>query len=146
MNVRKFRVPRLFVLHGGIAHGHAIKACLHVLELKGASLRLVITGASGFVGRHLVSASVQRGCDVRAIVRRPIEFQGAHTVQIPDITADIDWMAQLDGVEAVVHLAALAHVTSGISEAEYHRINTAPAVKLAKAAAFAKVRASGARV
>jgi nucleoside-diphosphate-sugar epimerase len=98
------------------------------------SLRLVITGASGFFGRHLVPASVRRGHNVRAIVRQPVEFQGAQTVQIPDIAADVDWMAHLDGAHAVVHLAALAHATSHISEAEYHRVNTVAAVKLAKAA------------
>lgn len=70
-----------------------------------------MTGATGFVGRHLVAALLARGCDVRAVARNAetaatlpwindVEFIAA------DIhAADLDVVALTEGVDALAHLA-----------------------------------------
>ncbi len=101
-------------------------------------MRILITGASGFVGTTLCRELVTRGHAVRAAVRSagspgtaPLELQ---QVPIPDIAAEFDRRTLLGGVEAVVHLAAIAHRSAG-SEAELQRVNVDGTVRLAEAAA-----------
>ena len=101
-------------------------------------MRVLVTGASGFVGTALCRELLARGHAVRAAVRRVIP-QGAlppglHQIHTPDIAADFDRRALADGVDAVVHLAAIAHRTNPI-EAEMLRVNCDSAVRLAEAAA-----------
>jgi len=101
-------------------------------------MRILITGASGFVGTALCREMLARGHTVRAAVRRLIPphavSPGLHQVFVPDIAAEFDRRALLDGVGAVVHLAAIAHRSSGI-EGELRRVNCDAAVRLAEAGA-----------
>ena len=101
-------------------------------------MRVLVTGASGFVGTALCRELLARGHTVRAAVRRVIP-QGAlppglHQILVPDIAADFDRRALVDGVDAVVHLAAIAHRTNPI-EGEMLRVNCDSPVRLAEAAA-----------
>ena len=43
---------------------------------------VLVTGASGFVGSHLISALVEQGHDARAMTRHPDTYDGAGT---PDL-------------------------------------------------------------
>ena len=100
-------------------------------------MRILITGASGFVGTALCRELLARGHTVRAAVRRLIP-PGAvppqlHQILVPDIAAEFDRRALVDGVGTVVHLAAIAHRSS--IEAEMRRVNCDAAVRLAEAAA-----------
>jgi len=101
-------------------------------------MRIVITGASGFVGAALCRELLARGHTVRGIVRK-LDPPGAappelHQVLIGDIAAEFDRRALLDGVDAVVHLAAIAH-RSDDPEEEIRRVNVDATVRLAEAAA-----------
>ncbi len=100
-------------------------------------MRILITGASGFVGTVLCRELLARGHTVRAAVRR-LTAPGAvppqlHQILVPDIAAEFDRRALVDGVGTVVHLAAIAHRSS--IEAEMRRVNCDAAVRLAEAAA-----------
>jgi nucleoside-diphosphate-sugar epimerase len=100
-------------------------------------MRILITGASGFVGTALCRELLARGHTVRAAVRR-LAPPGAvppdlHQILIPDIAAEFDRRALVDGVGTVVHLAAIAHRSR--REAEMRRVNCDAAVRLAEAAA-----------
>src|SRR5882724_10014606 len=101
-------------------------------------MRILITGASGFVGTALCRDLLARGHTVRAAVRRLIPSDAVppqlHQVLIPDIAAEFDRRALVDGVGAVVHLAAIAHRSNRI-EADLRRVNCEAAVRLAEAAA-----------
>ena len=103
--------------------------------------RLMVTGATGFVGRAVVAAFA-RDHAVRAAVRQAPQLpfaSGVEIVQHPDLSRSFDWAPVLDGVEDVVHLAGIAH-TGGGAAASYDRVNRAATAELAAAAARAGVR------
>ncbi|MDR1768095.1 MAG: NAD-dependent epimerase/dehydratase family protein [Propionibacteriaceae bacterium] len=73
-------------------------------------MRILVTGASGFVGRQLVPA-LAGGHEVVACVRRPGSSVGAvRELVVAGIDGRTDWGDGLSGVEVVVHLAGRAHV------------------------------------
>ena len=80
--------------------------------LRGAvmSARILVTGASGFVGRHLTAVLAELGHEVRAAVRTaPPLAAGSiwESIMVGNLDSDTDWWAALDAVGVVVHLAAL---------------------------------------
>ena len=107
--------------------------------------RILVTGATGFVGRALVRRLLADGRKVRAAVRPTSAALPAavERVVVEDIGPDTDWRAALAGVDAVVHLAARAHVlrdSSPDAHALYRAVNTLGALRLAEAAASLGVR------
>ena len=89
--------------------------------------RILVTGATGFIGRALAPALRAAGHDIVAPGR----------AEIGDIGPDTDWWRALDGVNAVVHLAGLAHARHG--EAALDRVNVQGSRVLAEQAARAGV-------
>ena len=73
-------------------------------------MRVLITGAGGFLGRATVSAFLRHGHDVRALVRPAAELRGLPTDGVEVVRADLraggNLVAVVNGVDAVVHLAA----------------------------------------
>lgn len=73
---------------------------------------------------------------MRAVVRRPAVPEEipteAQQISVSDLAADFDRRALLEGVDVIVHLAAIAH--RGASEAEIHRANVDATARLAEAA------------
>ena len=99
---------------------------------------VLVTGASGFVGRHVVPALTSAGWSVRRAVRSP-EGGDDETV-IETIGADTDWQAALEGVDAVVHLAARVHHKHEEHAVQlYRNVNIAGTLHLARSAAKAGV-------
>jgi nucleoside-diphosphate-sugar epimerase len=99
--------------------------------------RILVTGASGFVGRAVVTAFARSGRAVRAAVRSPPGESfpaGVEVVQHPDLAQSFDWSPYLDGVAQIIHLAGIAH-TGGVAAERYERINRDATAELAAAAA-----------
>ena len=97
--------------------------------------RILVTGASGFAGRHLTPALAAHGHDVRAAARIPARIPHAPRVTpvaMPDLATPADWQPLLDGVDMVIHLAGLAHRAA--SDTEHDRITHLATAELAAAA------------
>jgi nucleoside-diphosphate-sugar epimerase len=102
---------------------------------------IALTGATGFIGRHLLRELPQRGYRIRVLLRRPAEVPPeASSAVIGDIASPRNMNAALRDVDAVVHSAALAHAMSGQPEDDYRTINTEATIGLARAAERAGVK------
>jgi nucleoside-diphosphate-sugar epimerase len=103
---------------------------------------ILVTGASGFIGRAAVAALAEAGHIVRAAVRRPASpafADGIEAVQHADLRQPVDGRPLLAGIDQVVHLAGVAH-TSGVDRATYDRVNCRATAELAAAAAQAGIK------
>ncbi|MDH6261889.1 NAD-dependent epimerase/dehydratase family protein [Bradyrhizobium sp. BR13661] len=100
---------------------------------------VLVTGASGFVGRHVAPALAREGWSVRRAVRSPEGLDDE--VVIKSIGPDTDWTAALEGVDAVVHLAARVHHKHEEHAVQlYRNVNITGTLHLARSAARAGVR------
>jgi nucleoside-diphosphate-sugar epimerase len=107
-------------------------------------MRILLTGASGFVGRATLRAALAAGHEVRAVVRQgAAPAPPAQVVRISDLASYTGWCDAVDGVDAVVHLAARVHVMrnrGADSMAAFRAVNVEGARQVAGAAAEAGVR------
>lgn len=102
---------------------------------------IALTGATGFIGRHLLKSLSARGYRVRVLLRRPVEVpEGASGAVVGDLARPINMAAALSGVDAVVHSAGLAHAMSGAPEDDFRASNTEATKRLAEAAQRARIR------
>ena len=107
--------------------------------------RILVTGASGFVGRALCVELRAREESVITTGRntsREVPASTRHVI-VPDLSEHFDWSALLSGVEIVVHLAARVHVMRDREIdpiAAYRKINTIGTERLARAAARSGVK------
>lgn len=97
---------------------------------------VLVTGASGFVGRGLVGELASRGNTMRAAMRQPADVfpRSVEVVAVSDLTRPVEWRSLLKGMDTVVHLAGIAHAGPGIAEDAYDRVNRLATVELAHAA------------
>lgn len=85
-------------------------------------MKVVVTGASGFVGQPLCAHLKQNGHEVTAVVRRgggPAPMAD-RLIAAGDLSRDTDWSEALQGADAVVHLAARTHVLGEETAAAEH--------------------------
>jgi len=108
---------------------------------------VLVTGVSGFVGSALCARLVERGYRVRGATRSASTHgllpPSVQPVVIGDIGPQTDWTFAVEGVDAVVHLAARVHMlrdTATDPFADYQRINVEGTRSLAVAALRAGVR------
>lgn len=102
---------------------------------------IALTGATGFIGQHLLRELPRRGYRVRVLLRRPAEVPPeASSAVVGDIAAPQNMSAALRDVDAIIHSAGLAHTMSGRPEDDYRAINTEATVALARAAERARIK------
>jgi len=100
-------------------------------------MRILVTGASGFVGRALVEDLAAQGHRVRAAMRQPADIfsRTVEVVAVSDLARPLEWRPLLSDIDTVVHLAGIAHTTSAVGDELYDRVNRAATAALAAAAA-----------
>jgi nucleoside-diphosphate-sugar epimerase len=98
-------------------------------------MRILVTGASGFIGRALVAELANAGHSVRAAMRQPADVfpRSVEVIAVSDLTRPVEWRPLLNGVESVVHLAGIAHAEPEIAEQAYDRVNRLATAELASA-------------
>jgi UDP-glucose 4-epimerase len=96
---------------------------------------LALTGATGFIGQHLLRDLPKRGHRLRVLLRHPssVPMQCASAV-IGDLARPRNMSAALEGVDAVIHSAGFTHGMSGVPEDDYRLLNTEATIGLARAA------------
>lgn len=105
---------------------------------------VLVTGATGFVGKALTDKLYSDGYSVVAAVRRESAIlEGAvESVKVGNISAQTDWQQALNKVDVVIHCAARAHIMNDVVAdplAEFRKVNTAGTLNLARQAAEAGV-------
>jgi len=108
--------------------------------------KILVTGASGFVGSAMCSSLLAQGYTVRAAVRSVDVILSAkclEVIAVGEVGAHTDWSAALAGVDCVIHCAGRAHVmldTEHDALAAFRAVNVSGTQRLAECAAALGVR------
>jgi len=103
--------------------------------------KIMVTGATGFVGRALLSRAVRQDFEVIAPIRKPLT-NVAGRIDMPlleDIRKFPEDCGWFDGCQCVIHIAAKAHSTNS-SLIDYVDVNTNPTLNLARLSGEAGVK------
>jgi nucleoside-diphosphate-sugar epimerase len=105
-----------------------------------SALRMLVTGANGFVGKASCSALREQGHLVWEAVREG--EGGANRIAVGEINRVTDWSEALEGMDVVIHLAGRAHIIQDRAKAlsDYRRVNLEGTENLARQAAHHQVR------
>lgn len=108
---------------------------------------VLVTGATGFVGRFLCKRLLSAGLSVRGtllIAENPASLvAGVEPVTVELLGADTPWSHAVAGVDAIIHLAARVHIMDDPEAdplTEFRRVNVEGTARLAREAARAGVR------
>lgn len=107
-------------------------------------MKILVTGANGFIGRALWKALHLAGYQVRPAMRIPTQYHAiSNQTIVGDITETTLWHEALQNITVVIHLAARVHVmndTAIDSLAEFRKANVDATLNLARQAANAGVK------
>lgn len=107
-------------------------------------MKVLLTGASGFLGSHIVKALVSiPDVVVVASLRSVVLIPNVQIVQLTDLNSMTDWSEALCGAQIVIHAAARAHVIKDVEIdpiAEYRQVNVDGTLNLARQAVAAGVQ------
>ena len=102
-------------------------------------MRVLVTGATGFIGKRLCDLLIKEGHFVRVITRSSTDF---HDSVLCDLENDDIPSEAFDDIEVIFHLAGYAHDLSnkGDNKEKYISLNVDVTMKLARLASLSKVR------
>ncbi|MFZ5366485.1 MAG: NAD-dependent epimerase/dehydratase family protein [Patescibacteria group bacterium] len=106
-------------------------------------MNVLITGGTGFIGKHLVDALVKKGHLVKVIARNPQKAEPVKKLGVRVVIGDLGnkefLKKELEGIEIVYHLAAIPGQAWGIPWEEYKKVNVDFTKNLLKAAVQNKI-------
>jgi nucleoside-diphosphate-sugar epimerase len=110
-------------------------------------MKILITGATGFIGSHLLPRLIEDKHHLVAALRNRASanklFQSLPYIIVGDINRQTNWREALVGIDAVIHLAGRAHVLQekvGNPEAEFMEVNFYGTQNLVQSAIAAGVK------
>lgn len=100
---------------------------------------IALTGATGFLGRHLLKVLLEQGHQVRALIRRPSALPDIQSPNLSLIEGDLnaDLTAWVEGADCVIHLAGLVKAKNWKA---YEDVNVTGAGRVAEVAQQAGVK------
>lgn len=104
-------------------------------------MRVLVTGATGFVGAALLKRFTADDWEVVPAVRSPVGLQ--REMVVGNFEGSTNWLPALSGCDAIIHLAARVHAMHDTAVdllALYRATNTAATLNLARQATEAGVR------
>jgi nucleoside-diphosphate-sugar epimerase len=88
-------------------------------------MKALVTGATGFIGSHLVEALIKRDWEVTCLVRRSSDLKWIEHLDTKYIFSDLStpgtYKAEINGFDYIFHVAGL---TKAVSEQDYFISNT----------------------
>ena len=106
-------------------------------------MKVLVTGASGFVAKSLIANLKSHGVTVVGAGRKLTQSKADVFFVIPDITSPEAWRKALTDCEVVIHLLARVHVMSEFADDpmdEYRRVNVQGTERLARSSAASGVK------
>ncbi|WP_435927097.1 NAD-dependent epimerase/dehydratase family protein [Dryocola sp. BD613] len=104
-------------------------------------MKILVTGATGFVGSKLMTALKVKNYEVTGTSRRSLQSM-PELINIGEISEQTDWSEALHGVDVVIHTAGRAHMMNDQADdklTEFRRVNRDATLKLAHDAKAAGV-------
>jgi len=109
-----------------------------------AFLRVMVTGANGFVGQVLCAEAIRRGLHIKGATRSACDLPiGVEPAIVSKIDGEADWTSALHSVDVVIHLAARVHVMKDAAAdplSEFLRVNLHGTANLARQAVRTRVK------
>jgi len=137
-------VPRFITSTSSTADPHRPTECSQSLPpLDRAEVgRLLITGASGFLGAEIVRQAAAAGFKVRSLSRRPIDPPAGVEQHRADLLDEVSLAAGMTDIATVIHAAGLAHQFGNTTQAadQFDAVNRVGTENVVRAAIRAGVR------